>query len=75
MNISRPILYDASLTDMQEFELVDIISSQAIRFGFEYYSFVIRIPQSLARPKIQGVDKYTENWRQEYGKNEGRVRD
>ena len=70
MNISRPILYRTNVADLQEFELVDIISSHAIRLGFEYYSFVIRIPQSLTRPKIQGFDNYSENWRHYYARNE-----
>ncbi|MDR0254011.1 MAG: autoinducer binding domain-containing protein [Brucellaceae bacterium] len=70
MNISRPILYGVNLTDAQEFELVDIISSHAVRLGFEYYSFVLRIPQSLTRPKIQGFDNYSENWRVYYARNE-----
>lgn len=70
MNVSRPILYDDNVADVQEFELVDIISSHAIRLGFEYYSFIIRIPQSLTRPKIQGFDNYSESWRNYYAQNE-----
>ena len=70
MNISRPILYGVNVADLQEIELVDIISSHAIRLGFEYYSFVIRIPQSLTRPKIKGFDNYSESWRHYYTRNE-----
>lgn len=70
MNISRPILYGVNLTDVQEIELVDIISSHAVRLGFDYYSFVLRIPQSLTRPKIQGFDNYSEGWRSYYVRNE-----
>lgn len=70
MNISRPILYGVNLTDVQEIELVDIISSHAVRLGFDYYSFVLRIPQSLTRPKIHGFDNYSEGWRSYYVRNE-----
>ena len=70
MNMSRPILYSVNLTDAQEFELVDIISSHAVRFGFEYYSFVMRIPQSLTRPQIQGFNNYSDQWRTYYARNE-----
>ena len=70
MNMSRPILDSANLTDVQEFELVDIISSHALRLGFDYYSFVLRIPQSLTRPRVKGFDNYSEAWRVYYLRNE-----
>lgn len=70
MNVSRPILYNVNLSDLQEFELVDIISSHAVKLGFEYYSFVMRIPQSLTRPQVQGFNNYSEDWRNYYTRNE-----
>ncbi len=70
MNISRPILDSVNLTDIQEFELVDIISSHALQLGFDYFSFVLRIPQSLTRPKLKSFDNYSEDWRRYYQKNE-----
>lgn len=70
MNISRPILENSSLTDPKEFELVDSISSHAVRLGFDYYSFMLRIPQSLTRPKVKSCDNYSQEWRNYYQRNE-----
>ncbi|WOC16855.1 autoinducer binding domain-containing protein [Pseudochrobactrum sp. MP213Fo] len=70
MNISRPILDNATITDVQEYELVDSISSHALQLGFEYYSFMLRIPQSLTRPRVKGCDNYSEDWRTYYLRNE-----
>lgn len=70
MNMSRPIIDNTNVTDIQEFELVDIISSHALQLGFDYYSFVLRIPQSLTRPRVKGFDNYSEAWRTYYLRNE-----
>lgn len=70
MNMSRPFSDSVNLTDIQNFELVDIISSHALKLGFEYYSFILRIPQSLTRPQVKGLDNYSEAWRAYYQTNE-----